>query len=98
QHFQWADVLVLLSRYEGSPLTILEAQRQGCVPIVTNVGAVDELILDRETGFLIESIEDTKILVNQVATRMGQLYKDRKTLCKVARQAATARVGTTWSA
>ncbi|MDN3719236.1 glycosyltransferase family 4 protein [Roseibium salinum] len=34
----WADVFVLPSRWEGAPLTIIEAQRLGCVPVATNVG------------------------------------------------------------
>lgn len=51
--FAWADVLVLLSEFEGLPLTILEAQRAGVVPVATDVGAVNEAIRDTETGVLL---------------------------------------------
>lgn len=50
----WADMIVLLSRWEGSPLSILEAQSLGVVPIATDVGAVRELIDDGSDGFLIK--------------------------------------------
>jgi len=49
----WADAVVLLSHWEGSPLLILEAQSLGAIPIATDVGAVSEMITDGETGVLI---------------------------------------------
>ncbi|WP_299472506.1 glycosyltransferase [uncultured Roseibium sp.] len=54
----WADVFVLPSRWEGAPLTIIEAQRLGCVPIATNVGAVSELIDHKVDGILLRSDDD----------------------------------------
>jgi glycosyltransferase involved in cell wall biosynthesis len=53
--FSWAHVLVLLSDYEGVPLSVLEAQRLGVIVIATNVGALDEMISNGMNGFLIES-------------------------------------------
>ena len=50
----WADVMVLLSDYEGVALSVLEAQRAGVVVIATNVGALAEVIDSRRTGFLVE--------------------------------------------
>jgi glycosyltransferase involved in cell wall biosynthesis len=60
--FGWADVLVLLSDYEGVPLSVLEAQRLGVVVIATNVGALPEIISHGKTGFLVEretAVEET---------------------------------------
>ena len=51
----WADVIVLLSEYEGLPLVLIEAMLCGVVPISTNVGAVGELITDGCDGFLIST-------------------------------------------
>ncbi|MCS6890361.1 MAG: glycosyltransferase [Rhodovarius sp.] len=51
--YAWADVLLLPSRFEGVPLSVLEAQRMGCVPVVTDVGAVAECITDGEDGILL---------------------------------------------
>ena len=41
------------SRGEGLPLTIFEAQREGVIPVATDVGAVSEAIEDGVNGFLI---------------------------------------------
>ena len=49
-----ADVFLLPSRREGMPITILEAMRGGCPVIVTKVGAIPEMIIDGESGILIE--------------------------------------------
>lgn len=65
--FGWADVMVLLSDFEGIPLSILEAQRLGVVVIATNVGAVSEVIYHNKTGFLVEretAVEETLSLLN----------------------------------
>ena len=64
--YAWADVLVLLSDYEGIPLSVLEAQRLGVVVIATNVGALSEIISNGENGFLVEpgtAIEQTVTLL-----------------------------------
>lgn len=52
--YAWADVVVLLSRYEGLPLTILEAQRAGAWVIATDVGAVAEVVRNGENGDLLD--------------------------------------------
>lgn len=49
-----SDVFVLISDWEGLPLTILEAMRSGLPVVASNVGGVSELIADGESGFLVE--------------------------------------------
>jgi glycosyltransferase involved in cell wall biosynthesis len=68
----WADVLILPSRYEGLPLTILEAQAFGAIPIATNVGAVEEAILDRVDGYLVDedaAVEQTVSIIKDLEAR-----------------------------
>ena len=48
-----AKVFVLTSHYEGLPLAIIEAMSQGLPIIATNVGGVNEIVLDGENGFLL---------------------------------------------
>lgn len=47
-----AQVFVLISNYEGLPLSILEAMRAGLPVIASKVGGVAEAVVDGETGFL----------------------------------------------
>jgi glycosyltransferase involved in cell wall biosynthesis len=51
--------MVLLSEFEGVPLSVLEAQRLGVVVIATNVGALSEIVSNGKNGFLVET--DTAI-------------------------------------
>jgi glycosyltransferase involved in cell wall biosynthesis len=63
---RWADAMVLLSDYEGLPLSILEAQRFGVAVIATNVGALSEVISSGRNGFLVDRetvIQDTLSLL-----------------------------------
>lgn len=49
-----ADVLLLPSYSEGLPYALLEAMAAGVVPVVTPVGAVPEVVTEREHGVFVE--------------------------------------------
>lgn len=49
-----ADLLVLPSELEGMPYVILEAMAMGLPVIATNVDGVPEIVVDDDTGLLIE--------------------------------------------
>ena len=96
RHYCWADVLLLVSRCEGAPLPILEAQQLGCVPVSTNCGAVAELIDDGETGFLLDNIPDTRAFTRRALELLERLQHERDTLRGCAEKAAAAVRGRTW--
>ena len=48
------DIFVLTSHNEGIPLVILEAQASKVAVVATNVGGVADIIIDNETGLLVE--------------------------------------------
>ena len=52
--FARADVFLLASYSEGMPMTIIEAMGAALPVIATRVGAIPEMVIDGETGVLIE--------------------------------------------
>lgn len=48
-----AQVFLLISKWEGFPRSILEAMRAGLPVIATDVGGVQESVVDGETGYVI---------------------------------------------
>jgi glycosyltransferase involved in cell wall biosynthesis len=48
-----AQVSVLVSNWEGFPLSILEAMRAGLPIVATSVGGVDEAVRDEDTGYVV---------------------------------------------
>ncbi|MHC1551073.1 glycosyltransferase [Phyllobacterium sp. K27] len=93
--FTWADVVVLPSRWEGAPLTIIEAQRLGCVPIATAVGAVDELIDHAVDGLLIRSEDDT-IIIRELTEAISALATDPDALQRLSEAAAIRGGSLAW--
>ncbi|HPQ51449.1 MAG TPA: glycosyltransferase family 4 protein [Alphaproteobacteria bacterium] len=57
-----ADLFALISKWEGLPLTIIEAMRSALPVIATDVGGVAELINHRQTGILVPPESDDYLL------------------------------------
>ena len=53
--YQLIDIFFLPSLYEGLPMVLLEAVGSGVPTISMNVGSISEVIINEETGILIES-------------------------------------------
>lgn len=65
--FVEADVLVMPSRWEGFGLTAVEAMRAALPVIATRVGGLPEIVVDGETGLLIED-ESSDAIHNAVCS------------------------------
>ena len=59
-----ADVFVLISNWEGLPLTILEAMSARLPIVASNVGGVSECVIEHENGFLIEREDVSKLTLS----------------------------------
>ena len=81
-HFQAMDIYVAPQRWEGFGLTPLEAMACSVPVIATKVGAFEELIVEGETGHLVE-IEDTDAIVSHLIT----LAKDTPARTRYSRAA-----------
>ncbi|MDH1262594.1 glycosyltransferase family 4 protein [Pseudomonas sp. GD03944] len=80
-----SDVFVLISHWEGLPLTILEAMRAGLPVIASDVGGVSEAVLEGNTGYLVKR-DSTALLVERlellladagIRRRMGEAGRHR---------------------
>ena len=57
-----SDVMLLVSEAEGTPVSVLEAQLTGCVPVVTDVGGCRETVADGQTGFVLPSLDRVALI------------------------------------
>jgi glycosyltransferase involved in cell wall biosynthesis len=93
--YTWADVILVVSRWEGLPLTILEAMRLGVVVCATAVGAVAEAITHNQTGFLLPG-RGTGAIAREAVKILQSLCRDRAMLLHVSAAAAKAARAWTW--
>jgi glycosyltransferase involved in cell wall biosynthesis len=92
--YAWADVIVLLSRWEGLPLTILEAMQFGVVVCATAVGSVPEAVEHGKTGFLLPTTTAT-IIIEGVQI-LQHLCEDASSLRRLSVAAAKAAQAWSW--
>lgn len=52
--YQLIDIFFLPSLYEGLPMVLLEAMGSGVPTVSMDVGSISEVIIDEQTGYLIE--------------------------------------------
>jgi glycosyltransferase involved in cell wall biosynthesis len=66
-----ADMVVLTSDNEGTPLSLIQAGMAGLPVVTTNVGSVPEVVLDGVTGFV------TGLDVQKIADALEKLANDK---------------------
>ena len=77
------DVLVLPSRSEGLPMTLIEAMAAGCVPVASHIhGVTDYVVREGETGLLFP-IGDTAA----AAEAIRRLHRDRPLWARLSEEA-----------
>ena len=84
--------IILTSRNEGLPISIIEAMREGLAIISTNISGIPELVENKHNGLLIDrSVEQLKEIFNNMDSYnwedMGEnslkLFEDKFTLDRV---------------
>ena len=86
------DVFCLPSRAEGLPLVVLEAMAQGKPVVATAVGGTPELVLDGETGLLVQPGD-----VAALRRALAEVLRDAALASRLG-EAGRARVHTAFSA
>lgn len=66
-----AQISLLISNWEGFPLSILESMRAGLPVVASDVGGVAESVQDEATGYLVPQAG-----VDQLRDRIGRLLRD----------------------
>lgn len=74
-YLEQMDIFLLLSNYEGLPVSILEAMDASLPVIASDVGGIREQVIDGETGFLVSN--DECMIIEKLL-----LLIENKNLCK----------------
>ncbi|HBD07545.1 MAG TPA: hypothetical protein DCZ69_04735 [Syntrophobacteraceae bacterium] len=69
--YEWAQVVVLSSRSEGTPMVVIEAMAKGRPVVVPNITALPEMVADGQTGYLFAP-GDAGDLANKLAALMDE--------------------------
>ena len=79
------DLFISLSRYDGIPVSIMEAMSFGIPALATDVGGVSEIVINGKTGFLLDQEIDPKHVGDVVQNVANMLPKDYEAMRKEAR-------------
>lgn len=91
--FEWADVLVMPSYYEGLPLTILEAMRSGVVPVATDAGAVAEVVDHWQNGVVLSQ----RNAESEALAALARLSGDSALVQRLSERASSDMAGRNWN-
>ena len=58
QLYRTADIVVLASTNEGTPVALIEAMAAGRAVVATRVGGVPDVVTDEETGVLVPAADE----------------------------------------
>jgi len=64
-------VIILLSDYEGTPGSIMDGMACGLIPICKRYSGIDELVINGETGFIVDDKNDVEAVVSQLMEDMA---------------------------
>jgi glycosyltransferase involved in cell wall biosynthesis/GT2 family glycosyltransferase len=94
--YEQADVFFLPSRWEGAPLTILEAMSFGCIVISTNVGGISEIVEDRVSGFLLSNGQPDSAIAATACQLISQIIANPEEYTAMRIRAVERAMCYTW--
>lgn len=90
------DVIVLSSLWEGVPLALLDAMAHGMVPITTNVGAISEVIVHDESGYLVGSDASDSAIAAEMERMVKTLHSSPATFSAMSKHAMEVASSHSW--
>ena len=74
-----SDSFCLSSEREGMPMSLIEALASGCVPVVTPVGGLKNVVINGETGYLAKSLseDDYYMSVSEYLDNVGKISREK---------------------
>ena len=79
------DLFITLSRYDGIPVSIMEAMSFGIPALATDVGGVSEIVINGKTGFLLDqevNPQDVAEVIERVASMDAEQYSSMRAEAK----------------
>jgi glycosyltransferase involved in cell wall biosynthesis len=78
------DVLVMPSRFEGFPVTLVEAMAAGCVPVASHLQGVTDMAIEHEVNGFLFPVGDTKAAARAIL----RLAEDEAVLAEMSARAS----------
>lgn len=88
-HLKRARVCILPSRWEGLPVTAIEAAAAGVPIVASNISGTDEVVIDGTTGYLVD-LEKPDVFAGRIATLLSDDAAHRS-MSRAAQEAARRR-------
>lgn len=82
-----ANILLISSYREGFPMVIMEAMARGVVCISTDVGGINEHIINGYNGYLISNNQSEKEIINDFLIIINELNLNRELLDNISENA-----------
>lgn len=70
------NFILITSDREGFPMVITEAMFFGVIPVATNVGGINEHILNQQNGILIKNSDNADLLISNFVFELDLLIND----------------------
>jgi glycosyltransferase involved in cell wall biosynthesis len=96
EHFGWADVLVLPSRWEGLPLVMLDAMVFGVAVVTTDVGGIPEYVSDRVHAVVVSDQAGDAHVVGRFIDTLREMHASPASFVPMRQQAAAFSESLTW--
>jgi glycosyltransferase involved in cell wall biosynthesis len=88
--YNLADIFTISSYAEGLPRVLIEAMSCGCIPIATNVGSIDAVVVNGVNGFVVPT-GNSQVFSEKIRQLFSFSEEKKRQMQNLARQAVLER-------